>query len=133
MQKDANCANIEALEIYTEYYKSHFSDDLSLELISVKVKELKVSFSPPCCIVSAAANRHGSLLEDRVAKSNSDMYQCSLTHFEHIVGLMHGMRITSCKSAKDRTSMAVTLENVIFLKERYRNLLRSLCSVSVIS
>jgi hypothetical protein len=97
VQKNSNIANIGALDIYTEYYKTYYSDDLSLELISVKVRDFK----------------------EKIMRS-TDMNSCYCTYFEQIIAELHGMRMTSCKSAKDRTSMAVTLENIVFLKEKFQ-------------
>ena len=42
-----------------------------------------------------------------------------ITLTEQLVRALHGGRVTSCKSAKDRTSMAVTAEQVRWLVERH--------------
>ena len=62
--------------------------------------------------VEAAALRSQSLL-------HNERNTAIITLTEQLVRALHGGRVTSCKSAKDRTSMAVTAEQVRWLVERH--------------
>lgn len=56
-----------------------------------------------------------NLLQQSHSSQKSKNVEFLLT-VEQIVYLMRGGRVTSCKSGKDRTGMAVTLEETCFLR-----------------
>ena len=58
-------------------------------------------------------------LEQTVATSHSEKNTEIITLTEELVRRLRGGRITSCKSGKDRTSMAVTAEQGRLLHERH--------------
>ena len=60
-----------------------------------------------------------SMLERNVASSRSEKNVKLIALSEQIIPLLHGGRMTSCKSAKDRTSMAITAEQVQLLLQNH--------------
>uniref|UniRef100_A0A8D8H6Q0 phosphatidylinositol-3,4-bisphosphate 4-phosphatase n=1 Tax=Culex pipiens TaxID=7175 RepID=A0A8D8H6Q0_CULPI len=129
----------ETLGYTKEQHRSNWDNYDRLKQYHIKYKKVPFNFVNPSC--SAALDtptktgvittqqkevlvpEHAVVgllheMEDQLRANSSKNYRI-LTLAEDVTRSMHGLRFTSCKSAKDRTSMAVTLEQCRVLQQEF--------------
>ncbi|XP_046853949.1 type II inositol 3,4-bisphosphate 4-phosphatase-like [Xenia sp. Carnegie-2017] len=102
LQETINEENFSVTNFYYQQFREHFPDEANASNSSEPVLNTLVEH-----------------LKSNIAAKKSKNVEI-LFLAQEICWRMNGIRFTSCKSAKDRTSMSITLEQCLILKRKYR-------------
>lgn len=128
----------ETLGYCKEQHRSNLDNYDRLKRYHIKYKKIPVPEAKPhndspgknCFIQSHSTTKENAAVTEQIvtnmldkmeellrvnASKNVKVLHCA----EDITRVLNGMRVTSCKSAKDRTAMAVTLEQTRILQQEF--------------